>query len=125
MLSKNASQQSPQKGAKMISQRMKDLLVKASACFSEGFSPFNNDWLSENQVTLDECMSLSELIGTVIKGVALSDDSIQSIVFMVGASDGYINSALARVSIDEVRLQKKLRANKRLQSDASPQGASK
>lgn len=95
----------------MISQRMKDLLVKASACFSEGFSPFNNDWLSENKVTLDECMSLSELIGTVIKGVALSDEKLQSIVFMVSASDGYINSDLARLSIDEVGLQKKLRAN--------------
>lgn len=95
----------------MVSQRMKNLLVKASTCFEEGFSPFNNDWLSENQVTLDECMSLSELIGTIIKGVALSDDALQSVVFMVSASDGYINSDLARLSIDEVGLQKKLRTN--------------
>jgi len=92
----------------VISKRMKDLLVKASACFSDGFSPFNNEWLSENEVTLDECMTLSELIGTVIKGVALSDDALQSVVFMVSASDGYINSDLARLSIDEVKLIKKL-----------------
>lgn len=95
----------------MISQRMKDLLVKASACFSEGFSPFNNDWLSENQVTLDECMALSEMIGTIIKGVALSDDALQTVVFIVSASDGYVNSDSARLSIAEVGLRKKLWAN--------------
>lgn len=66
----------------MISKRMKELIVRAAACFSEGYSPFNNDWLSENHVTLDECVSLSELIGTIIKGFALSDDALQFDVFV-------------------------------------------
>ena len=49
------------------SDRMEELLKKASEKFDEHSSPFYNEWLSDNEVTFDECMSLSEHITWAIK----------------------------------------------------------
>jgi hypothetical protein len=61
---------------------MKFLLLEAAKCFDDGYSPFQSDWLSKNNVTLDECMSLSELTGTILRGVALSDKLTQAKVLI-------------------------------------------
>lgn len=71
----------------MISERMKKLLLEAALCFDNGYSPFNNDWLSKNEVTLEECMSLSDLIGTIIRGVALCDKNTQATVMLQSILD--------------------------------------
>ena len=66
----------------MISERMKFLLIEASKCFAQGFSPFDTEWLSKNEVTLDESISFSELIGIIIKSVALSEEKLQATLFI-------------------------------------------
>lgn len=91
----------------MISKRMKELLVKAATCFDDGYSPFNDQWLSEHNVTLDECMDLSSMIGTVLSGVAHASDMTQQEIIIVGASKGVITSENARASIHVVRTRNK------------------
>lgn len=51
----------------MISERSKELLRKAAEALEKGMSPFEHWFLSKNEVTLDECMTMSERIATIIK----------------------------------------------------------
>jgi hypothetical protein len=69
----------------VVGSRMRDLLLKASRCFTDGYSPFNDEWLHENQVTLDECIDLSQVIGSVLCGFVLSDDETQLTVLIESA----------------------------------------
>lgn len=84
----------------MIKLRMKNLMIEAAKCFSDGYSPFNTDWLSENEVTLDECMSLSEMIGTAVKSFALAGSKAQTALLIIDASDGRIDFASAYSSVN-------------------------
>lgn len=52
-------------------ERQKKLVLEAAECFIEHRSPFEGEWLSEFEVTLDECMWLSEYIGETLRAVAL------------------------------------------------------
>lgn len=51
----------------MIGERSKELLRKAAGAFEKGMNPFGHWFLSENEVTADECMIMSERIATIIK----------------------------------------------------------
>ena len=48
--------------------RMDALLKKAATALECGSDPFNHAFLVENEVSADECMSLSEKMGIIIKG---------------------------------------------------------
>ena len=48
--------------------RSDSLLLKAATAMANGADPFSHDFLVENNVTLDECMSLSERIAIICKG---------------------------------------------------------
>jgi len=50
-----------------ISPRMMDLLEKAVDAFETNHDPFSIPWLTKNQVTLEECVELSELIGRILR----------------------------------------------------------
>ena len=50
----------------MKSERLIDLLEKASKAFEDGQDPFSQHWLSENEVTLNECYDLSLAISAAI-----------------------------------------------------------
>lgn len=50
----------------MTSERMDELLREALKCFEECSSPFYTEWLSEHNVTLDECGDLSLMIANAI-----------------------------------------------------------
>ena len=50
----------------MISPRMIELLEKADA-FEVQRDPFSIEWLTQNNVTLQECVDLSELIGKILR----------------------------------------------------------
>lgn len=47
--------------------RNEDLMRLAALEFDRGTSPFRTDWLIENSVTADECMTLSENIGLALR----------------------------------------------------------
>ena len=51
----------------MTSARMSQLLREAAKCFDEASSPFSTEWLIENNVSADECIDLSSLIGSAIR----------------------------------------------------------
>jgi hypothetical protein len=67
---------------------MADLLRKAAELFEDGRDPFETNFLSDNNVTLDECMSLSEAIGLILKGFLRADKDTQNIVVVNGALSG-------------------------------------
>lgn len=52
-----------------MDDRMRLLLSKAADAYSDGSDPFATHWLAENNVTLDECVAMSEFISMSIKAV--------------------------------------------------------
>ena len=48
-------------------KRMKGLMVDAAIKFGESSTPFYHEWLSEREVTSDECIELSILIAKAIE----------------------------------------------------------
>ena len=47
--------------------KMTRLLINSAHEFRRASSPFNTDWLSKNEVTTDECFSLSMIIADAIE----------------------------------------------------------
>jgi len=48
--------------------RMMELLEKAADAFIRNTNPFDVEWMTQHDVTLQECVDLSELIGRVLEG---------------------------------------------------------
>lgn len=65
-----------------------ELLEKAAKAFEEGQNPFASDWLTENNVTSDECFTLSEQISVLIKGYLASKPEDQMLLIALGAVYG-------------------------------------
>lgn len=51
-----------------MANRLPALLKKAADAFENGQDPFCGAWLSENEVTSDECFKLSDQISSIIRG---------------------------------------------------------
>lgn len=68
----------------LMGPRMTSLLKNAARTFADGSSPFLFEWLSENEVTLDECMNMSEIIGSVIEWFADQSMSAQVKILLYG-----------------------------------------
>jgi len=56
----------------MISPRMMELLEKTAGAFEVQHDPFSIEWLTQNNVILQECVDLSELIGKILRDHWLS-----------------------------------------------------
>ena len=50
-----------------MSMRMDQLLDKAATALDDGIDPLNSQWLADNDVTFDECMTLAESIALSIR----------------------------------------------------------
>ena len=50
-----------------LAPRMLELLEKAANAFIRNTNPFDVEWMTQNDVTLQECVDLSELIGRVLE----------------------------------------------------------
>ena len=46
---------------------MLELLEKAADAFIRNTNPFEVEWMTQNDVTLQDCVDLSELIGRVLE----------------------------------------------------------
>jgi hypothetical protein len=69
-----------------ISPRLASLLEKAAMCFGDGRNPFRDgEWLSDSDVTFEECEQLSDLIGAVLNGFVKSTHTAQAEVLLAGA----------------------------------------
>lgn len=51
----------------MISPRMLELREKTADAFEVQRDPFSVEWLTQNNVTVQECVDLSELIGKILQ----------------------------------------------------------
>ena len=58
-------------------QRTKELLTAAAGAFAETRSPFENAWLVEHEVTLDECVNLSDEIARAIRIYVNAPDDVR------------------------------------------------
>ncbi len=59
----------------MAKNRVRELLLKAAEAMEDGRDPFSGDFLSANNVTLDECYTLSEQLATITRGwLAMPED---------------------------------------------------
>ena len=50
-----------------LAPRTLELLEKAADAFIRNTNPFDVEWMTQNDVTLQECVDLSELIGQVLE----------------------------------------------------------
>lgn len=50
-----------------MNKKMKKLLLDAAIKFHNSSSPFYREWLADREVTSDECIELSTLIGLAIE----------------------------------------------------------
>lgn len=63
---------------------MTDLLKKAAKTFKDESNPFSHWWLRENEVSADQCMSMSDIIGAVIEWYADQGTQTQALVLLHG-----------------------------------------
>ena len=49
-----------------LAPRMLELLEKAADAFIRNTNPFDVEWMTQHDVTLQECVDLSEFIGRVL-----------------------------------------------------------
>lgn len=68
--------------------RMRGLMEKAAAAMEDGRSPFEDAFLSENGVTLDEVYTLSSTISVVLRGYLDSTTVIQREILLRGSVAG-------------------------------------
>lgn len=72
----------------MSKDRIDDLLAKAAESLENGADPFNHEFLVTNEVTADECFTLSEKMAIIIKGFLGSDMDDQVMILGTGAVMG-------------------------------------
>lgn len=89
-----------------MSDRKGYLLRKAAEAFGEGIDPFNSDWLTDHQVTADECIDLSSNLGVVVLGyLALPDDVKQRTHLMGAAIAAGVPLDVVEAADDHLRLR--------------------
>jgi hypothetical protein len=72
----------------MPSSRLAELLDGAAQDLLDARSPLSLEFLSSHQVTADECLGLTELIGHVLNGYALSPPLVQNNILLAGIMRG-------------------------------------
>ena len=50
-----------------LTHRMLELLEKAADAFVRNTNPFDVEWMTQHEVSLQECVDLSELIGGILE----------------------------------------------------------
>lgn len=92
--------------------RSNKLLLGAAKALAEGENPFCTEWLTENEVTLDECFALSERIAIIIKGHLASRREEQMRQIALGTVYGTpgIDLEVMRTQLEKDQALKKLKA---------------
>ena len=60
-----------------LSPRMLELLEKAADAFFRNTNPFDVEWMTQHDVTLQECVDLSELIGRVLESYVYEQKTME------------------------------------------------
>ena len=90
--------------------RIDALMAKAAKDLEKGIDPFSTEWLSGNDVKLEEAMGLSEKIGTILKGYLASGRGDQVRLLALGAAAGTkgVDMKVFRASFELHQTRKKL-----------------
>lgn len=59
-----------------------DLLKQAAKAFKNGIDPFSEWWLSKFEVSADQYVSMSDIVGAVIEWYADQDPNVQAQILM-------------------------------------------
>ena len=60
-----------------LSPCMLELLEKAADAFIRNTNPFDVEWMTQHDVTLQECVDLSELIGGVLESYMYEQKTLE------------------------------------------------
>jgi hypothetical protein len=102
----------------MSKDRIDALLGKAAESLENGADPFNHEFLVTNEVTADECFTLSEKMAIIIKGYLGSDMDDQVLILGTGACYGEPG-----IDVEQFRRSLKLsQAARRLQGQGRTDG---
>jgi hypothetical protein len=67
-----------------MSNRIEELLSSAATEFENGRNPFETSWLSDHNVTIDECYDLSDRIAIIIRGFLKAPESVRLAILFLG-----------------------------------------
>lgn len=68
--------------------RLNILLEAVAADLLDSRVPISREFLIQHEVTLDECFSLSELVGHILRGYVLAPPLVQNNLFLAGVTAG-------------------------------------
>lgn len=88
--------------------RSQDLLQKAAQAFEEGMDPFSHSWLSENEVTAQECWELGQSIAGILKGYLASPQLLQAQLAVCGAAETMGHGTIARAWVEQTDAMQKI-----------------
>jgi len=90
--------------------RIDVLMAKAAKALEEGIDPFSTEWLSENDVKLEEAMGLSEKIAAVLRGYLASgrDDQVRTLALGAAAGARGIDMKVFRATFELHQTRKRL-----------------
>jgi len=66
--------------------RQEELIKAAAKAFDNGCDPFVHEWLVKHKVTMDECIDLSSVIGTILHGYLASPKVVKESLALRGAA---------------------------------------
>ena len=72
----------------LSTSRINDLLDACAADLLDMRSPLSREFLIDHSVTLDECLSVSELIGHILRGYVLAPLLVQNNLLLAGVTAG-------------------------------------
>jgi hypothetical protein len=72
-----------QKGTVEMSERYDELLLGMANDLLHGRTPLNDEFLEQNNVTLEECMDLSRTAGRILRGVLVMPGIMQSAIRII------------------------------------------
>ncbi len=88
--------------------RAEELLQKIAQAFEDGIDPFSTHWLSENEVTGQECWDLTQSIAGILKGYLASSKRLQAQLAVCGAAETMGHGAIARAWVEQTDAMQKI-----------------
>lgn len=84
--------------------RNTDLLRAMAHAFEEGIDPFSTSWLSEHEVTGQECYEMGQSIASIVKGYLASpmDKQIALLAWGVLSEAGFSETAASAMHYHDV-----------------------
>ena len=83
----------------MLSERWVSLLGAMAEALDDGCEPFSQEFLTQHNVSLDECFGLSSLLATIIRGFVNSDSEAQTAFVVAGCAETGIDTSSLILSI--------------------------